>query len=97
MLVQNVSLPFGRDHLGSKGDVTKLVILEAYDGRQWKVRCIISHYRCTFGSGWIIFAREIGLEVGDICVFERTRAEECLLKVHIAKKSQINAASISSA
>lgn len=75
--------------VGTKRKEVKLIKLEAYGGKQWTVRCISFRSKCTFGAGWIIFARDEGLEVGDACVFELTDANNYVLKVDVVKKSQI--------
>ncbi|CAO2818741.1 unnamed protein product [Amaranthus hypochondriacus] len=86
----NIPVSFCHKYLvGTKRKEVKLIKLEAYGGKQWTVRCISFRSKCTFGAGWIIFARDEGLEVGDACVFELTDANNYVLKVDVVKKSQI--------
>ncbi|KNA26039.1 hypothetical protein SOVF_001060 [Spinacia oleracea] len=82
----NISLPFARDHIKCMEMGSKLIKLEVYGGKQFTVKCRRSYRRCTFGTGWIIFAREVGLAVGDVCVFELIDAKNYVLYVHVAKK-----------
>lgn len=88
----NIPVHFGRYHLKCRAMQSKFIKLTAYGGRQLTVKCIRNRNKCTFGSGWIIFARVVGLEVGDVCVFELTDATNFVLNVQVAKKSRIKAA-----
>ncbi|XP_074267996.1 B3 domain-containing transcription factor VRN1-like isoform X2 [Silene latifolia] len=58
------------------------------DGKQWLVRCCRSStlLNCSFGKGWLQFAQDVGLEVGDVCFFELTDVKNTVFKVHIAAK-----------
>ncbi|KAL2934864.1 B3 domain-containing transcription factor VRN1 [Bienertia sinuspersici] len=79
----NIPKPFGQEHIGHE---TKVIKLEAYDGRQWKVKCNKDATKYSLRGGWKIFAQEIGLQVDDICVFELIDAKKYVLKVHVTTK-----------
>ncbi|XP_021770105.1 B3 domain-containing protein LOC_Os12g40080-like isoform X1 [Chenopodium quinoa] len=83
----NIPKAFGQGHLRCEIYQKKSVKLEAYDGRQWNVDCVRDKTKYIFSRGWINFARQIGLEVGDICVFELTDAKKHVLRVHVVKNS----------
>ncbi|XP_010679359.3 B3 domain-containing transcription factor VRN1-like [Beta vulgaris subsp. vulgaris] len=85
----NIPLHFGRRHLRCKLNECKLVKLEAYDGSQWEVNCFLDYRKMAFRQGWMMFARHIGLEAGDICAFELINAKKYVFKVHVAKSSQV--------
>ncbi|KAL9239752.1 hypothetical protein vseg_014044 [Gypsophila vaccaria] len=93
-LYLNLPMAFARGFLKCTHDDSKDIELEAIDGRLWEVKCIIHGSKSMIGRGWTTFVREIGLEVGDVCVFEVISSRPDVLKVQIAKKSQIKSAEL---
>ncbi|XP_021768774.1 B3 domain-containing transcription factor VRN1-like isoform X1 [Chenopodium quinoa] len=79
----NIPKAFGQGHLRCEIYQKKSVKLEAYDGRQWNVECVRDRTKYILSRGWINFARQIGLEVGDVCVFELTDAKMHVLRVRV--------------
>ena len=88
---QYIPLGFAQAFMQSKTRATKIIKLEIADGRQWEVTCRITQANCTLGKGWIVFARDYGLEIGDVCVYEISPSNHEVFKVQVAKKSQIKA------
>ncbi|XP_056684700.1 B3 domain-containing transcription factor VRN1 [Spinacia oleracea] len=87
----NIPMGFGRVHIECEAMQRKQIMLEASDGTQWEVDCVRNGRKCMFSRRWIIFARQIGLEVGDFCVFELKGAKKkyVVIKVHVVKKLDI--------
>jgi hypothetical protein len=57
--------------------------------RSWNVK-LLCWYNHTKGrwlsSGWSLFAKESGLQPGDVCVFELINKEDLVFKVHVFKR-----------
>ncbi|KAH9626878.1 hypothetical protein KSS87_002278 [Heliosperma pusillum] len=74
---------FARGHMKCKpGNYIKI---DMCDGKQWLVRYCRARSYFSLGKGWLQFMRHACLEVGDVCLFELIDAENCVLKVHVAK------------
>ncbi|XP_057426920.1 B3 domain-containing transcription factor VRN1-like [Lotus japonicus] len=67
-------------------NIEKVVKLQIGE-RSWNVKLL--RLRLTSGrrfcAGWSLFAKESGLQTGDVCVFEFINREEPVFEVHISK------------
>lgn len=62
------------------------VILKRH-GKSWEVRCCTaSGNRKRLRKGWIFFARDNRLKVGDFCLFELLKKKQYTMSVHIIRK-----------
>jgi len=56
--------------------------------RSWNLKllpyCEARNVR-RFSAGWSLFARESGLQLGDVCVFELINKKDLVFNVHITK------------
>ena len=52
----------------------------------WPIKLYVyegKYSSCVVSAGWSAFVREIGLQVGDVCVFELSMRDDVVFKVHI--------------
>ncbi|KAJ1294517.1 hypothetical protein BS78_01G152100 [Paspalum vaginatum] len=80
---------FAAPHLPHRGQTMVLRCMK----RTWKTRMLINgsrgQTRWFLAGGWPAFARDNGLQVGDICLFELKKNEgELTMKVHIISREQ---------
>ncbi|KAK7857185.1 b3 domain-containing transcription factor vrn1 [Quercus suber] len=93
-VAETLSLPHGIiNYLPSEGFTkdyttkgsTFTVKLEVVD-RLWPVKLYIyegKYTSCVVSAGWVAFARDNTLRLGDVCVFEVIMRDEVVVKVHI--------------
>ncbi|XP_037429280.1 putative B3 domain-containing protein Os08g0325100 [Triticum dicoccoides] len=79
----SISKKYVRRHLG---DEVRSIWLER-DGERCQVTLGRKPQNNRVVGGWIKFAKENGLRVGDVCLLERLRhCKECTMKVHIVRR-----------
>ncbi|XP_065872360.1 B3 domain-containing protein Os03g0620500-like [Euphorbia lathyris] len=80
----NVNVP--RHFINNLGRVTRIGQLQ-FDNKLWTVTLLIypHHAKSSFSSGWLSFARENSLKVGDVCSFELIDTQKLLIKVSISR------------
>ncbi|XVF59518.1 hypothetical protein PTKIN_Ptkin07bG0282300 [Pterospermum kingtungense] len=82
---QHMGIPFGfvEQHFKPNIEMLKLQVAD----RSWPVKITRDscHRRAKLTSGWIAFARENFLRVGDICVYELDTVSNVMLKVSISR------------
>lgn len=73
-------------HLPASGQAVALQCM----GKTWITQMVIHNGRRWFlNGGWVRFARDNGLRVGDICLFELKKNKRKLtMKVHIISREQ---------
>jgi hypothetical protein len=61
-------------------------------GKTWKTQMVIHNGRRWFlNGGWAKFARDNGLRVGDICLFDLKKyPRELTMNVHIISREQLS-------
>ncbi|KAK1559972.1 hypothetical protein Q3G72_020682 [Acer saccharum] len=64
---------------------TKLIKLQASNGRKWPVQICWKRGGCNTQEGWAEFQDGMKLKAGDICLFELIRTEDLLLEVSVFK------------
>nr|XP_034577113.1 B3 domain-containing protein Os03g0619600-like [Setaria viridis]TKV92493.1 hypothetical protein SEVIR_9G164800v2 [Setaria viridis] len=95
MLKRNVQPPgpflelgvrYAAAHLPASGQAVALQCM----GKTWITQMVIHNGRRWFlNGGWVRFARDNGLRVGDICLFELKKNKRKLtMKVHIISREQ---------
>jgi hypothetical protein len=85
-MCQGLGSRFASVHLPAKGET---VVLQC--GKKiWETKMMYhTGRRWTLNGGWPQFARDNGLRVGDICLFELKKNEKKLtMRVHIISKEQ---------
>ncbi|PRQ47790.1 putative transcription factor B3-Domain family [Rosa chinensis] len=78
----NVSVPaaFVKSFIKEANQTLKLQVKD----RSWPVKVIrFGKNSAKFSGGWAAFAKENGLEKGDVCIFELMEINDIVLKVHI--------------
>ncbi|XP_058783959.1 B3 domain-containing transcription factor VRN1-like [Vicia villosa] len=58
--------------------------------RSWNLKLLRSYSdrdKRRFSAGWSMFAKESGLQPGDVCVFELMNKEDLVFKVHVFKRT----------
>ncbi|XP_052172959.1 B3 domain-containing transcription factor VRN1-like isoform X2 [Diospyros lotus] len=70
------------------GGVSGFITLQGSNGEKWPVRCMWRDGSAKLSKGWLEFVWDNKLEEGDVCVFERLRVEEVVLKVAIFRISE---------
>ncbi|KAK7280570.1 hypothetical protein RJT34_25634 [Clitoria ternatea] len=77
-------VPAMKDYINEKEE--KYVKLEVGE-RSWDVKLLRSQNSsgCRLSSGWSMFAAEIELLPGDVCVFEFISVQDLVFKVHVFK------------
>ncbi|PHT41958.1 hypothetical protein CQW23_20812 [Capsicum baccatum] len=86
--ILNIPPGFVQDYMPKTSEQIKL---EDSDGNKWNVHCIRRKTCMFLSKGWVNFARDNGLVIGDTCVFELIKdiqADELMLKVHIFRKKR---------
>ncbi|KAG2547423.1 hypothetical protein PVAP13_9KG100420, partial [Panicum virgatum] len=75
-------------HLPASGQAVALECM----GKTWKTQMVIHNGRRWFlNGGWAKFARDNGLRVGDICLFDlKKNARELTMNVHIISREQLS-------
>jgi hypothetical protein len=83
---QELGVRFAAVYLPSAGQT---VVLQ-HMGKTWNTQMVIHNGRRWFlNGGWTKFARDNGLRVGDICLFELKKNERKLtMDVHIISREQ---------
>jgi hypothetical protein len=84
--IQELGVRFAAVYLPSAGQT---VVLQ-HMGKTWNTQMVIHNGRRWFlNGGWTKFARDNGLRVGDICLFELKKNERKLtMNVHIISREQ---------
>ncbi|CAL4943239.1 unnamed protein product [Urochloa decumbens] len=74
-------------HLPASGQTVTLQCM----GKTWIAQMVIHNGRRWFlNGGWAKFARDNGLQVGDICLFELKDKRKLTMKVHIISREQFS-------
>ena len=85
---QELGVRYAAVHLPASGQAVVLVCM----GKTWKTQMVIHNGRRWFlNGGWAKFARDNGLRVGDICLFDlKKNARNLTMKVHIISREQFS-------
>ncbi|QCE08698.1 hypothetical protein DEO72_LG9g3727 [Vigna unguiculata] len=67
-------------------DKGKKYVTVEVGGKSWSLKLVRYSDRMRMGLGWRTFARENGLEGGDVCIFELIFRNDHVFKVHIFKR-----------
>lgn len=67
------------EHMPKETKTFKIHYLEGEE--PWEVLFLVTDVQSRFSAGWSRFAKEVGLEVGDVCNFKLIKPTEMLLKI----------------
>ncbi|KAL3616456.1 hypothetical protein CASFOL_039846 [Castilleja foliolosa] len=63
----SIPFTFARQSLPCIGDSS---VSMAMDGKRWPVRCLVRNGRAFLSGGWLRFAQDNGIKIGDVCIFK---------------------------
>ncbi|KDP44968.1 hypothetical protein JCGZ_01468 [Jatropha curcas] len=78
----NIPMKFVIEHTKQ---TTEDVILQI-ENRRWPVKLLSYPSQSKLSAGWISFAKENSIRVGNVCIFELINSESTLFKVSIVRK-----------